>query len=308
MVQESSHISPPPTTPGPRNSLFPNYPHAPAHPQPWHQRHLMSMSPAVQHGEGGSVGVGSSTGSRSLNPAVPGLSSWEAQPIQPALSNSDYLDPSVVQRQVLRPAPSSAKKRRRSELDLLDAVQHTQAGFLNQLALENEPTPDEYTYSSSNSLPANSTAQHHAAVPVDMVPRPSSLHRESVGSLQSEASFQPSSSSSLQDELDGGAMLSPGLTSVSVLSHSAGHIYPQQDSSSAAPEAPRKRRRDGQRKQTEVPIDPIATDRLRKQRKKDDQLLDLLFSRYVPSSAAQGRVAKKDRLPLSAFRSLYLSC
>jgi hypothetical protein len=265
----------------------------------------MSMSPAVQLGEGGSVGVGSSTGPRQLNPAVPGLSSFEAQPMQSTVSNSDYLHLSVVQRQVLRPAPSSAKKRHRSELDRLDAAQHTQAGFLNQHALENEPTPDEYTYSWSNSLPANPTAQYHAAVPADMVPGLSSLHRESVGSLLSEESFQPSSSSSLQDDLDSGAMPSPSHASLGVPSHSAGHILPQQDISEAAPEPQQKKRRPGQRKRTVNPKDPKAAERLQIQRQSDDEHIEHLYKLFVPSS--EGEVPKKDRLSLSTSQSLCLS-
>ena len=156
------------------------------------------MPPGVEHGGGGSVSAGPSTDPCQLSPAISGQPSWVARPVPLAVSNPNYLDPSLVQHQVLGPAPSSGKKRRRSEVNRSDA-QHTvtQVGFLNQHVLEIEPTLDEYPpYSWSYSPPPNSTTQHHAAVPANMVPGPSSLtHRGSLVSLLSEESSQLSSSS-----------------------------------------------------------------------------------------------------------------
>ena len=236
----------------------------------------MSTPPAIQDGGGGTLSGGPSTG---------------------------YSVPSVSQDQVLGLAPPSAKRRFRvSDVDRLGA-QHTHVGFLNQHDLENQPTPDAYTpYTWSSPSPATLPAQYQAAVPADMVPGPSSFtRRESVVSLHSEESFQLSSSSSLQDGLDGDATLSPRHTSLGVLPHFAGHTLPEQNTSSAAPEVSRKRRRGVQRKRAPNPKDPKAADRLRNQRKTDDELIDLLFERCVPNSV--GPVAKKDRLPLSALQS-----
>jgi len=234
----------------------------------------MSTPPAIQDDGGGTLSAGPTTG---------------------------YSVPSVSQDQVLGLAPPSAK-RRFNDVGRLGA-QHAQVGFRNQHALENQPTPDGYTpYPWSSPSPATLPAQYQAAVPADMVPGPSSFtRRESVVSLPSEESFQPSSSSSLQEGLDGDATLSPRHTALGVPSHFADHILPEQDTSSAAPEVSRKRRRGVQRKRDPNPKDPKAADRLRNQRKTDDELIDLLFNRCVPSSV--GPVAKKDRLPLSAFQS-----
>jgi hypothetical protein len=244
----------------------------------------MSMSPAVQHVEGGPVGAGPSTGPRQLNPAVSGLSPWVAQPIQSTVLDSGYLDPLVAQHQVLGPAPSRAK-RRISEVDRLDA-QRTQVGFLNQHALENHPFPDAYTpYSWSNSPPTNSTALFPADVPADMMPGPSSLtHRESVVSLHSEKSFL-SSSPSLRDDLDRNTL-------------------PQQGTSSAVPKPLKKKRCTGQRPRVSDPKDPKAALRLQNQRQSDDKDIEFLYKLFVPTS--EGDVPKKDRLGLSTSQSLCL--
>ena len=264
----------------------------------------MSMPPGVEHGGGGSVSAGPSTDPCQLSPAISGQPSWVAQPVPLAVSNPNYLDSSLVQHQVLGPAPSSGKKRRRSEVNRSDA-QHTvtQVGFLNHHVLEIEPTLDEYPpYSWSYSPPPNSTTQHHAAVPANMVPGPSSLtHRGSLVSLLSEDSSQPSSSSSLQDDLDSGAMPSPRHSSLGNPSHSAGHILPQQDTSEAAPEPQQKKRRAGQRKRKDRPKDPKAAERLQIQRQSDDGHIEYLYKLFVPSS--EGEVPKKDRLGLSTSQS-----
>lgn len=265
------------------------------------------MPPAVEHGGGGSVSAGLSTGPRQ-SPAISGQPSWVAQPVLLAVSNPNYLDPSLVQHQVLGPAPSSGKKRPRSEVNRLDA-QHTvtQVGFLNQHILENGPTLDEYPpYSWANSPPADSTPQYHAAVPANMVPGASSLtHRGSLVSLLSEESCQLSSSSSLQDDLDSAAMPSPRHASLGVPSHYAGHILPQQDTSEAAPEPQQKKRRTGQRKRTANPKYPEAAERLQTQRRSDDEHIEHLYKLFVPSS--EGEVPKKDRLRLSTSHTLCLS-
>ena len=264
----------------------------------------MSMSPAVQHSEGGSVGVDPSTSPRQLNPAVPVLSSWVAQPVQLTVSIPGYLDPSVDQHQVPGPAPSGAK-RRISEVGRLDA-QHTQVGFLNQHTLENYSTPDAYTpYSWSNSPPTNSTAQFPADVPADMMPGPSPLaHRGSDVSMHSEGSFQLSSSSGLQDDLDSNAAFpstyaSPGAPSL------ASHTLLHQGTSSAVPKPPGKKRRSGQRKREPNPKDPRAAERLRNQRKSDDEYIEDILTLLVPDSERDG--PKKGRLRLSTSQNLFLS-
>ena len=265
----------------------------------------MSMPPGVEHGGGGSVSAGPSTDPRQLSPAISGQPSWVAQPVLLAVSNPNYLDLSLVQHQVLGPGPSSGKKRRRSEVNRLDA-QHTvtQVGFLNHHVPENGPTLDEYPpYSWSNSPPANSTTHYHAAVPANMVPGPSSYtHRGSLVSLLSEESCQLSSSSSLQDDLDSGGMPSPRHASLGVPSHPAGHIL---DISEAAPEPHQKKRRTGQRKRMANPKDPKAAERLQIQRHSDDENIEHLYKLFVPSS--EGEVPKKDRLGLSTSQSLCLS-
>ena len=262
----------------------------------------MSMPSAVQHDEGGSVGAGPSIGLRQLYPADSGLSSWVAQPVQLTVPNPGYLDPSVDQHQVLGPAPSRAK-RRISEVDRLDGQQ---VDFLNQHAFENQPTPDAYTqYHWSNSPPANSIAQFPAAVPADTIPGPLSLtHRGSTVSLHSEESFQLSSSSGLQDDLDSNATFpstyaSPGASSL------ADHSLPLQDTSSAVPKPPRKKRRTGQRKRVPNPKDRVAADRLRNQRESDDEHIENVLTLLAPDNERDG--PKKGRLRLSTSQSSCLS-
>jgi len=262
------------------------------------------MPPVVQRGGGGSVGAGPSTGPPQLTPAVPELPSWVAQPAQLTVSNTDYLDPSFAQHKVLGPAPSRAK-RCFSEVDR-PSVQHTQVDFLNQHALENQPTPDAYTpYPWSSSSPANSTAQYQAAVPADMVPGPSSLsHRESVVSLHSEESFQLSSSSGLQADLDSNAAFLPRYATPGAPSL-AGRTLLQQGTSLAAPKPPRKKRHTGQRKRAANPKYPKAAERLQNQRESDDENIEHLLELFVPDSERDG--PKKGRLRLSTSQSLCLS-
>jgi len=249
------------------------------------------MSPVVQRGGGGSVGAGPSTGPRRLTPAVLGLP-----------SNTGHLDPSVLQYHVPGFAPSGDKGRF-SGVDPLGA-QHPLVHILNQHAHENQPTPSAYpSYPWSSSPPAIPTAQYQAAVPADMVPGPSSLtHRESVVSLYSEESFQLSSSSGLQGDLDSNATSSPRYASPDAPSH---HTSPQQDTSSAVPRARRGARRSGKRKRAAEPKDPRAAKRLQNQRQSDDEHIEDLYELLVPDS--EGEVSKKDRLGLSTSQSFCLS-
>ena len=235
----------------------------------------MSTPPAAQSGRGGSIDAGPSTG---------------------------YSAPSVDQHQVLGPAPSARAKRRISEVDRLAA----QVGFLNQHAFENRPTLDAFAqYPWSSSPPANSIAQFPAPVPADMMLGPSSLpHRGSVVSLHSEGSFQLSSSSGLQDDLDSistfpSTYASPGASSL------ADHTLPQQDTSSAVPKPQGKKRRTGRRKRVANPKDPKAAYRLRNQRQSDDEHIEDVFTLLVPENERDG--PKKGRLRLSTSQSLCLS-
>jgi len=241
------------------------------------------MPPVIQRGRGGSIGAGPSTGPHQLTSTVPELPSWAAQPAQLTVSNTDYLNPSVAQHQVLGPAPSRAK-RRLSEVDR-PCVQHGQVEFLSQHALENQAAPDTYTsYPWSSSPPADSTPQ----------------------SVVSEESFQLSSTStsSLQVDLDSNATFSPIYASPGAPSL-AGQTLPQQGNSSAAPKAPRKKRRTGQRKRAAKPKDPEAAERLRSRRESDDEHIEDLLELFVPGDERDG--PKKDRLRLSTSQSLCLS-
>ena len=266
----------------------------------------MPSPPAVYGGGGGSVGAGPSTGPRRSMPAVSELP--VAQLAQLTMSSdAGHLAPSVSCHRGLGLATSSVK-RRFSEVDPLDA-QYAHVGFLDQHAPENQPTPDAYTsHAWSSSPPTTSTAQYQAAVPAGMVQGPSSLPNcESVVDLYPEESFPLSSSSGFQDDSVSNATFSPSYASPGAPgpSHSAGHTLPQQGTSLAVPEAPRKKQRIAHRKRVTKPKDPKATKRLQIQRQSDNENIGDLYELLVPDS--EGEVPKKDRLRLSTSQSLCLS-
>ena len=258
----------------------------------------MSMPPAAQGGGGDSVGAGPSTGPCGLTPAVSGLLSGVARPVQLTMSNTDYSDPSASQYQIPGLARSGAK--RRVSGDPLDG-QHPQVDFLAQRGPENQPTLSAYpTYPKwSGSSGAIPTVLYPAAVPADiLVQYPSSLtHRESIVSLHSEDSFQIPSSSGLQDDLDSNAAFSPRYASPGAPSHSAGHTFSQQGTSSAVPQAPRKARRTGIRKRVAEPKDPRAAKRLQNQRESDELNMEEMYKLFVPASVP--KVSKKHRTATS---------
>jgi len=259
----------------------------------------MSMPPTAQGGGGDSVGAGPSTGPRGLTPAVSGLLSGVARPVQLTMSNTDYLDPSASQYQELGLVPSSAERRFIGVVPL--GTQHAQIGFLTLHAHENQPTPNAYS-----PYPAIPTAQYPAAVPADMQGLSSYTHRDSVDSLYSEDSLQAPSSSALPDPFDSNDPTpSPRHASPGTPSHFTSHTLPQQCTSFETPEALRKKRRAVQRKRIANPKDPKAAQRLQNQRQSDDKDIEYLYKLFVPDS--EGEVPKKDRLRLSTSQSLCLS-
>ena len=258
----------------------------------------MSTPPAVQGGGRGSAGAGPSTELRRLKAAVSELPSGVGQLIHLTVPpNTDYLSSSVSPHQISGLPPSSAR-RHVSGVNPLGA-QHRQVDFLTQPATENQPAPSAYpTYLEwSGSSPAISTALYPATVPPDMVQYqyPSSLtrRRESVVSLHSEDSFQFPSSSGLPDDLDNDAAFSPRYASPGAPSHFAGHTFPRQGTSSAAPKA----RRTGIRKRVAEPKDPRAAKRLQNQRESDELNMEEMYRLFVPESV--GKVPKKDRCATS---------
>ena len=254
------------------------------------------LSSGVHGGEGGSVGAGPSTGTRRSIPTVSRLP--VAQVVQ---LDTGHLAPSDSRCRGLGLAPSGNNKRRFSEAD-------PPVDFLNQHASENQPTPDGYASYHWSSSPTTSTAQYPAVVPV-----PTSLQNyESVHSLHSGKSYQLASSSGLQDDVDNDATFSPRYTSPGPPSHFADHTLPQQGNSSSAPEAPRKKRRTGQRKRVAKPKDPKAepkdpkaAKRLKNQRDSDELNMGKLYRLLVPESV--GNVQKKDRTATSTSQSSCLS-
>ena len=262
----------------------------------------MPSPPAVHGGGGDSVGAGPSTGPRRSMPAVSGRP--VAQPVQlTGSSDTCHLDPSVSRYRGLGLVPSGAK-RGFSEVDPLDA-QYAPVGYLNQHAPENQPTPDAYTPYPWPSSPTTSTAQYPAAVPADPAQVPSSLpNYESVLSLHSGESFQLASSSGSQDDVDNNATFSPRHASSGTPSPFIDHTLPQQGNSLAAPQAPRKKRRTGQRKRVAKPKDPRAAERLQNQRESDELNMEEMYRLFVPESV--GDVPKKDRTATSTSSSFYL--
>lgn len=168
---------------------------------------------------------------------------------------------------------------------------------------QNYPTPDAYTpYPWSNSPPTSSIAQFPVDVPAEMMPGPSSLaHHGSVVSMHSEESFQLPSSSGLRDDLDGNAT-SPSRYASSGTPSLANPTLPQQGTTSAVPKPLGKKRRPGQRKRDPDPRDPKAAERLRNQRRTDDEHIEDILNLLVPDGERD--VPKKDRLRLSTSQSL----
>ncbi len=257
----------------------------------------MPSPPAVHGGGGGSIGAGPSIGPRRSTPAVSGRP-VVAQLVQSTgSSDTGHLDPSVSRYRGLGLAPSGAK-RRFGEVNPVD--------FLNQHTPENQPIPDAYTSYLWSSSPTTSTVQYPAAVPADPVQVPPSLpNYESVLSPHSGESFQLASSSGLQDDVDNSATFSPRHASSGTPSHFTDHTLPQQGKSLAAPEAPRKKRRTGQRKRVAKPKDPRAAERLQNQRESDESNLEELYRLFVPERV--GVVPKKDRSAISTSQSSCLS-
>ena len=207
--------------------------------------------------------------------------------------------PTVSQEQGLGLAPSGATGRF-SEVGPLGA-QHAQVDSLTRRAHEKQPTPSSYP-----SYPAISTAQYPAAVPADMVQGLSTyIHRNSVAPPHSESSLQIPSLSALQDDLDSNATFSHRHASPNTPSHFKDHTPPQQGTSLAAPEALIKRWRADRRKRIGNPKDPKAAQRIKNQRRLDDENIEYLYKLLVPDS--EGEVPKKDRLGLSTSQSLSLS-
>ena len=241
-------------------------------------------------GEGGSVGAGPSTGTRRSIPTVSRV------PVAQVVHlDTGHLAPSDSRCRGLGLAPSGNNKRRFSEVD-------PPVDFLNQHASENQPTPDGYASYHWSSSRTTSTAQYPAVVPVTT----SLPNYESVHSLHSGESFQLASSSGLQDNVDNDATFSPRHASPGPPSHFrvTDHTLPQEGNSSAAPEAPPKKRHTGQRKRVAKPKDPKAAKRLKNQRDSDELNMREMYRIFVPESV--GDVQKKDRTATSMSSSFYL--
>ena len=245
------------------------------------------------------MGTGSYACVPQSTPAILELASEAAQSIQLS-SNIHSFSPRVPQRQSQEHAPSSFT--RPFGVDDTVLALNTQVGHLAQHALENnwQYTQREYAPFPRPSLAASS-GQYRAAQPEYMIPGPSSrTQRDSLASLYSEDSFPPSSSSGLQGVFVSDATPFLGQASPDTPPQIAGNALPQQRTSSSAPGASQRKRRTGTRKRNPNPKDPKAAQRLREQRKTDDEYINSLFESFVPSSEGTVEtVAKKDRLPLS---------
>jgi hypothetical protein len=125
----------------------------------------------------------------------------------------------------------------------------------------------------------SSSANLTASEPARMVPGPSShMRHSSVASPHTVRSLSSTCSSGPQsDDLDGSdgiVSVFPGSASDGAPSLLEGHDLSQQleGTSSADPEAPQSRRRNGKRQRKDDPLDPFATERLRIRRAKRRQL------------------------------------
>jgi hypothetical protein len=255
------------------------------------QSSLMSP-PSVMRGGGNPVDAGAYAGvpQPRLTSAVSKRAS-ETVPPTSLPSNAYPFAPQIPLHIVPTPAHTTFA-RRFSEADALRA-QNAQNNVLILHALENQPLPAAYP-----PFPG-----HAGSSSTDMTMEPSSqIHGDRLTFLSSEEPFQSASSSGLQDGRDGAT---PFRGSAS-RAQSQSRIARRALSNQASLASPRKQRRKGKRKRVEAPKDPKAAQRLRGQRKTDDEHVEGLWGLFVPGDIDIELVPKKDRLGLSM--SLSSSC
>jgi hypothetical protein len=260
---------------------------------PAHVDIIPGLSPSLTHR--GSV--------NSLNPAdTPGLQDelYGSSPVFPG-SASSGASQIRVHSLPQRGTPSAVPEAQRNKY---------RTGKRKQPVPKNWPMHSVYVYPQytewSGSSQATFSAQYPAAGSSYMVPELSfHPHRGSVTSLNAVGSPLSPSESGLQDNF---VCTAPPFSGSASDGHSqiADHNVPGQgtssvDPDSVDPEAPRKRRRTGERKRATHPKDPIAANRLRNQRKIDDENIEEIYRMVVPYSKES--VAKKERLSLSTSHS-----